>query len=168
VRHLLGKHQHLRPEKRTDLIQSLLEGDFNHAQRLLPVDKKSPTVIGLVVTAVGAFLPSSSSAESLKKEMKVLAAQQSDSQFLLELKGVDDEDLLSVVQDIEALAHYLFSSLIDETVEAMARTVTAMQQKHCRRSIRDELNRKEMNLKNKVLVEFIRELNAQSTRGKDS
>ncbi len=178
VRYLLGKHRHLRPERRADLIQSLLEDDFNHVLWLLQDDEISP-VFGLLVAAVGALLSrgvelepdallSPVIAESLKREMKVLAAQLSDSQFLLELKGVDDEDLLSVVQDIEALAHYLFSSLIDETVEAMARTVTTMQQKHCRRSIRDELNRKEMNLQNKVLVEFIRELNAQSTRGQDS
>jgi len=217
VRYLLGKHRHLRPERRADLIQSLLEDDFNHVLWLLQDDEISP-VFGLVVAAVGALLYfffrsidvrwggaaflcalaylatrmappkarvrepvrpggvelepdallSPVIAESLKREMKVLAAQLSDSHFLLELKGVDDEDLLSVVQDIEALAHYLFSSLIDKTVEAMARTVTAMQQKHCRKSIRDELNRKEMNLQNKVLVEFIRELNAQSTRGQDS
>ncbi len=168
VRHLLGKHQHLRPEKRTDLIQSLLEGDFNHAQRLLPDDKKSPTVIGLVATAVNALLPSSSSAESLKKEMKVLAAQQSDSQFLLELKGVDNKELLPMIQDIETLVYSLHSSLIDKTVGAMTHTVVAMQQEHRKRAILDELKNEGMKLRNEVLVEFIRGLNVQLARQQDS
>jgi hypothetical protein len=168
VRHLLGKHQHLRPGKRTDLIQSLLEGDFNYAQRLLSNDKKSPTVMGSVVTAVGALLPSLSSAESLKKEMKVLAAQQSDSQFLLELKGVDNKELLSMIQDIETLVHSLHSSLIDKTVGAMTHTVVAMQQEHRKRAIQDELKNEEMKLRNEALVEFIRELNVQSARRQDS
>jgi hypothetical protein len=168
VRHLLGKGQHLRSERRADLIQSLLDGNFNDAQQLLQDEKKSSTVFGLVVRGVSSLLTSPSSAQSLKSEMKVIAAHLSDSQFLLELKGIDDQQLLPMKQDIEALAHSLLSSIIDKTVGVMTHEVVAMQQEHCRRAIWDELKRDEMKLRNEVLVEFIRELNARSARPQDS
>jgi len=217
VRYLLGKHRHLRPERRADLIQSLLEDDFNHVLWLLQDDEISP-VFGLVVAAVGAFLYflfrsidvrwggaaflcalaylatqmaspkarvrepvrpggvelepdallSPVIAESLKREMKVLAAQLSDSQFLLELKGVDNKELLPTIQDIETLVHSLHSSLIDKTVGALTHTVVAMQQEHRKRAIQDELKNEEMKLRNEVLVGFIRGLNVQLARRQDS
>ncbi|KAH9963060.1 hypothetical protein BJV74DRAFT_880022 [Russula compacta] len=168
VRHLLGKHRRLRPETRAELVRSLLGGDFNRAQRVLPDDKKTSSMLTkLVVTAVGALLPSPgpSSSESLKREMKVLSARISDSQFLLEIKGFEDEDLRPKIQDIEGLAHSLLSSSIDATVRAMSYSVVAMQQEVCRRSLRREIESEKMKLQNEALVAFIRELNAQSTGG---
>ena len=167
VQHLKN-HQRLRPERRADLIRSLLKGDFDHAQRLLLDDKKSTTVIGIVLSTVGTLLPSPKRTKPLKKEMKGFAAQLSDSEFLLQLKSIDDKELLPRIQRIEVMAHSLLSSLIDKTVESMAHEMAAMQQEHYRRAIRDELGTEEMSLQNKVLVKFIRELNAHSAGRQDS
>jgi hypothetical protein len=125
-------------------------------------------VFDLVARGVGSLLTSSSSTESLKSEMKVIATHLSDSEFLLELKGMDDQQLLPMKQDIEALAYSLLSPIIDKIVGAMTHEVAAMQQEHCSRAILDELNREEMKLRNEVLVEFIRELNAQPAMPQDS
>jgi len=167
VRHLLGKHQDLHPGRRADLIQSLLEGDFNGAQRLLPAEERAPTMFGFVATAVGSLLTYPSD-EPLKSAMKVLSSHLSDSQFLLELKDVDDKDLLSVIQEIEALAHSLLSSLIDKTIGNMTHEMVAMQQEHCRRVIRDQLKSEATKRQNESLVELIHVLNAQSARRRDS
>lgn len=100
--------------------------------------------------------------------MKDFAARLSDSQFLIELKSLDDKELLARIQDIEDIAHSLLTSLIDKTVESMAHTMAATQQENCRSAIREELGIEEMKLRNEVLVGFIRDLNAQSVGRKDS
>jgi hypothetical protein len=167
VRHLLKEHQDLHPGRRADLIQSILGGDFNGAQRFLPAEEKSPTVFGLVTTAFGSLLTYPSD-EPLKSEMKVISARLSDSRFLLELKDVDDKDLRSVIQEIEALAHSLLSSLIDKTIGNMTHEILAMQQEHCRRAIRDQLKSEATKRQNELLVNLIHVLNAQSARRRDS
>jgi len=168
VQHLKEHNKHLRPERRADLIKSLLRGDFDHAQQLLSDDKKSATMLGFLFSVFSTRLPSPSGSESLKEEMKGFAAQLCDSQFLLQLKSLDDKELLPIIQNIETIAHSLLSSLIDETVESMAHEMAAMQQEHCRSAILDGLRIEYMKLRNKVLVEFIRKLNAQSAGRQDS
>lgn len=166
VQHL-KKHQRLRPEKRADLIQSLLQGDFDHAQRLLSDDKKPAAMVRFVFSAVVTFLPSPSDAESLKNEMKRFAAQLPDSQFLSQLKSIDDVELLPIMQDVETIAHSLLSSLIDETVESMTHKMAVTQQEHYNRAIQDKFRIEEVELRNKLLVEFIQGLNAQSAGHQD-
>lgn len=164
VQHL-KKHQRLRPERRADLIQSLLQGDFDHAQRLLSDDKKSAAVFRFVFSTL---LPSPSDAVSLKNEMKAFAAQLADSRFLSQLKSIDDQELLPIIQHIEIIAYSQLSSLIDGTVESMIHEMAAMQQGHFRGAIQDELKIEEVKLQNEARVELIRELNAQSARRQDS
>lgn len=167
----LKEHQHLRPERRADLIQSLLQGDFDRAQRLLSDDKKPATILRIIFPSLGTRLPSHSGAEPLKKKMKDFATQLSDSQFLFQLKGLDDKEVVPKIQNIEILAHSLLSSLIDETVDSMTHEMVVRQQDNCRSAIRDELRIEGMKLQNEVLVEFIRELNelnAQSAGRQDS
>lgn len=169
MQHLLGKHQRLRRKKRAKLVQSLLGSDFVSAQRILQ-ESRRPSVVfvkTLVATAVGARPPSTSDNESLKREMKSLSARISDSQFLLEMQGVNDEALHSIIQEIEALSHSLLSSLIDTAVVAMSHAVMAMQQDAFRRNIEREIESDEMKRRNEELVGFIRELNAQSAWRKD-
>ncbi len=169
VQHVLGKHQRLRRKKRAKLVQSLLGSDFVSAQRILQ-ESRRPSVVfvkTLVATAVGARPPSTSDNESLKREMKSLSARISDSQFLLEMQGVNDEALHSIIQEIEALSHSLLSSLIDTAVVAMSHAVMAMQQDAFRRNIEREIESDEMKRRNEELVGFIRELNAQSAWRKD-
>jgi hypothetical protein len=123
-------------------------------------------MFGFVATAVGSLLTYPSD-EPLKSEMKVLSARLSDSQFLLGLQDVDDKDLLSMIQEIEALAHSLLSSLIDKTAGNMTHEMAVMQQEHCRRAIRDQLKSEATKRRNESLVGFIRVLNAQSARRQD-
>lgn len=167
VQHLLGKHQRLRRKKRAKLVQSLLRGDFNSAQRILEEPKRSSVVFTLVASAVGACPPQPSNDETLKREMKSLSARLSDSQFLLELKDVNDELLRPMIQEIEGLSHSLLSPLIDTTVGAMADAVTALQKDVFKRNIQHDIESDEMKRRNEELAGFVRELNAQSAWRKD-
>ncbi|KAF8490269.1 hypothetical protein F5888DRAFT_1910021, partial [Russula emetica] len=168
VQHLLGKHQRLRRKKRAKLVQSLLRGDFNSAQRILGEPKRPSIVFTLVATAVGACPPSPSNDETLKGEMKSLSARLSDSQFLLEMKDVNDEVLQPMIQEIQALSHSLLSPLIDTTVGAMARAVMELQQDVFRRNIQHDIERDEMKRRDEEFAGFVRKLNAQSAWRKDS
>ncbi|KAF8490084.1 hypothetical protein F5888DRAFT_1808365 [Russula emetica] len=168
VQHLLGKHQRLRRKKHAKLVQSLLRGDFNSAQRILGEPKRPSIVFTLVATAVGACPPSPSNDETLKGEMKSLSARLSDSQFLLEMKDVNDEVLQPMIQEIQALSHSLLSPLIDTTVGAMARAVMELQQDVFRRNIQHDIERDEMKRRDEEFAGFVRKLNAQSAWRKDS
>ena len=163
VRYLLGKHRNLRPGRRADIIQSLLGGNFSSAQRLLPSEERSSTVFGFLATTVGSLLTNPDN-EQFKGKMMALSARLSDSQFLLELKDVDDKDLVLAIQEIEALTHSIVSSLIDKTVGNMTEEMVATQQEHCRRAINAQLKSEATKRRNESLVEFIRALNAQSAR----
>lgn len=124
-------------------------------------------MVRFVFSAVVTFLPSPSDAESLKNEMKRFAAQLPDSQFLSQLKSIDDVELLPIMQDVETIAHSLLSSLIDETVESMTHKMAVTQQEHYNRAIQDKFRIEELELRNKLLVEFIQGLNAQSAGHQD-
>lgn len=162
VQHILGKHPRLRRKKRAKLIQSLLRGDFNSAQRILEEQKRSSVVFSFVASAVGACSPPPSDDETLEGEMKSLSARLSDSQFLLEMKDVNDEVLRPMIREIEALSHSLLSPLIDTTVGAMTHAVMALQKDVFRRNIQHDIENDEMKRQNQGLAEFVRELNAQS------
>ncbi|KAH9976971.1 hypothetical protein BJV77DRAFT_566984 [Russula vinacea] len=99
--------------------------------------------------------------------MKSLASRLSDSQFLLEMKGVHDEVLRPTICDIEVLSRSLLSSLIDRTADAMARAAAEMQQEIFRRTIQYEIESEEIEQRNEALKEFIRKLNAQLALRKD-
>ena len=167
VQHLLGKHQRLRRKKRTKLVQSLLRGDFDKAQRILEESKRSSVVFALVASAVGACPPPPSNDGTLKGEMKNLSVRLSDAQFLLDMRDVNDEVLRPMIQETEALSHSLLSPLIDTTVDAMAQAVMALQQDAFRRNIQHDIESDEMKRRNGELAGFIRELNAQSAPRKD-
>ncbi|KAI0302897.1 hypothetical protein B0F90DRAFT_1935607 [Multifurca ochricompacta] len=160
VRHLLTKHRHLPYETRVEIKQALLKGDFHRAQRMLPkADEKKRS--NVVAWAVGSFLYSSGP-ESLKAEMRTLAASIPDSQFLIELKNVEDKDLRPWVQEVEDLVHDQFMSLIDAITKTVTRAVLAMQQEHCRNTIHREIESERRKLLSDALVEFIRVINKQS------
>jgi hypothetical protein len=155
VRHLLGKHPRLRPERRTQLVQSLLSDDFDNAQSILQESNMFSSFITLVTSP---FRPSPSDGGSLKREMKSRAARISDSQFLLEM-DVGDEVLRPMIEEMEILSHFLLSSIIDTTVGTMARVVVTMQREVFSRNLRHEIENGERRLQSEALVEFIRNLN---------
>lgn len=163
VLHLLEKHRRLRPEKRDQLVQSLLNGDFNSAQNILQETKTFSAILTIIPPPILPFFLSPSDGRSLKKDMKRLTVHSSDSQFLLKIKDVHDEVLQPKIRDIEALTHSILLSLIDTTVGTMTREVTAMKQEVFRRTIQHEIKSEEMKLRNEALQEFIQKLNAAST-----
>jgi hypothetical protein len=171
ARHLLEKHRRLSPEKRVQLIQSLLNGDFDGAHGILQETKRfsTSTVLTIVASPFNGFFssPRDSPGGALKKEMKAFTARLSDSQFLLDMKGVHEEALQPIIQDIEALSHALLSSSIDITVGAMAREVAEIQQDASRRTIQHDFENEEMKLQNKALREFIHRLNTCSAARKE-
>lgn len=169
VQHLLGKYPRLRPERRTQLVQSILRGDFDNAQVILQAQesKRLWSVLTLVTSPLSIFLPSPSDKGSLKKEMKSLAAHISDSQFLLEMKYMDDEVLRPMIQDIETLSHSLLSSIIDATARTVAHEVVAMQLEVFRKNLQHEIESGERKLQSEALEEFIRKLNTLSAGPRD-
>ena len=72
VQHLLGKHQRLRRKKRAKLVQSLLRGDFDRAQRIPEEPKRSSVVFIPVASAFGACSPPPSSDEIFKRRNEEL------------------------------------------------------------------------------------------------
>ena len=131
IRSLLEKHQPLHPEMRSDLIQKTLEGKFWHVQQILTKleDKKSPNV-GPRGTG-SRFLGPFSSDDALKREMKRLAANVSDSQFLLDIKKIGDEEMRTLIEQVENLAYEELGYSIDNAVETMTLIVLDMQKKIC-------------------------------------
>lgn len=171
ARHLLEKHRRLSPEKRAQLVQSLLNGDFDGAHGILQETKRlsTSTVLTIVASPFNGFFssPRDSPGGALKKEMKTFAARLSDSQFLLDMKGVHEEALQPLIHGIEDLAHSLLSSSVDITVDAMALEVVEIQQEAFRRTIQYEVESEEMKLQNKALREFIQGLNECSAARKE-
>jgi hypothetical protein len=166
VRHLLDKHQNLPTETRSELIQALLKGDFYRAQYLLSKTdgKKSADSGGWGV----GNLFSGSSGDYLNRDIRMLAGNISDSQFLVDMNGITDTETRSAIQEIEALAHAQLATAIDATVKAMTRNILAMQLDYCTRSIQHEMESDGRKSLNKALADFIRDVNAQSTGRGDS
>jgi len=176
VRHLLGKNQDLDPEKRAELIQALLsEGSNLHeARKMLPNSEKKKES-GLIAKAMRVVQPffggqsgTDSEEEVLKKEMKKIASDVSDSQFLLGLKSIEIEGLQPAIQEAETLAHTSLSSSIDHMVKKMTHAVLHMQQDSCKKEIQKEIQTKAAGALSKALVNFIRDLNAKSAGRKNS
>ena len=165
VRHLLDKHQNLPTETRSELVQALLKGDFYRAQHLLSKadGKKSADSGGW---GVGNLF--GGSGDYLNREMRVLAGDVSDSQFLLDINGTTDTETRSAIQEIEAVAHAKLASAVDATVKAMTRNVLAMQLDYCTRSIQHEMEGKGRKSLKNALADFIRDVNTQSSRRRDS
>lgn len=170
VKHLLEKHPRLRPERRTQLVQSLLTGDFDSAQSILREPKWHSPISSLLTSTLNAFLPPPSdggTSESLKKEMKSLVAQISDSEFLLKMKDVNDEVLQPMIQELEILFLSLLSSIIDTTAGTMAHAVVAKQLEILQRKLQDQIESEERRLQAEELVVFIRKLNTLSAGRRD-
>ena len=77
--------------------------------------------------------------------MRALAGKVPNLQLLLIMKGIEDDDLRSAVEELEVLAHERLASSIDATVKIMVHAVLIMQQVHCERSIRHEMESNEGN-----------------------
>lgn len=169
IRFLLEKHRPLPPDMRSDLIQKILiEGNFWHAQQILTKleDNKLPSV-GMRGTG-SRFHGPFGSEDILKREMKKLAASVSDSQFLLDIKVLEDEEMRNTIDQVDHLVYEHLGYSIDSVVEVMTRIVLDMQKKQCRKSLKQEIESKEKELLKAALTKFIGDINALSAGQKDS
>ncbi|KAI0253465.1 hypothetical protein BJV78DRAFT_1153081 [Lactifluus subvellereus] len=166
LRYLFRKYHRLVSEGRAELIKTVLfEGNFRRAQQIiLKMDNKKQSS----TDTWSLFSGSGGSEDSLEREMRTLAAKVPDSQFLVVMKGVEDDDMRSAIEELESFAHKQLASSIDATVKTMARAVLTMQQEHCERSIQHEMESEERKSRSNALVKFIQDINAQSVGRRDS
>ena len=157
--HLLREHRDVSPKKRAELINTLLsEDDLRHAQQVIKKSEKNkePGKTSRL------SWPKATDEESLRKEMKKIASGISDSDFLLGLKGIEDEDLKDPIQEVVALANTQLSSSVDATVNKLTHTVLRMQQDECKYHIRLEVETERRKVLDSALVDFIRDINKNS------
>jgi len=164
--HLQRDHRDIAPKQRIELINALLsEDDLRHAQQVINKSekKKEPkkTSWFSTITSILAW-PKVTDEESLRKEMKKIANDIPDSDFLLGLKGIEDEDLKDPIQNVVSLAHTQLSSSVDATVKKLTHAVLRMQQDECKRNIQHEIETEERKVLGGALVNFIREVNKNS------
>jgi hypothetical protein len=88
----------------------------------------------------------------------------SDSDFLRELEGMQDQGLSTPIHDVMVLVHAYLSSLIDATVNTMTYAVLQMQQEECKKSVRHEIETEEKKALDDILVKFIRDVNLKTAR----
>jgi hypothetical protein len=176
VCHLLEKHPDLASSKRTGLIQAFLsEEDFRRAQELFPKNNRTKdhgksswwsfsTVTGFFSGSKG----TQADPESLKKELRKITSDATDSDFLLQLKGIDDKDLeTSIRQAVDAACTQLSSS-IDSSVKKMTHDVLRMQQDECKAHLQRGKEVAEEKALRGLLMEFIRNVNKISARRENS
>jgi len=169
VRHLLEKHPEVGPGKRAELIQAVLSGDiFQRAQQIFPKSDKnnqSGNTSSLWSTVTGFFSVSKETDEvSLRTDVKKITSSVSDSDFLLQLKGVDNKDLEAAIQVAIDLACSQLSSSIDTAVKKMTHAVLQMQEDECKRSMQRDMEteeRKELDGKHTDFIHAINEVSAR-------
>jgi hypothetical protein len=179
LHHFLKDDRQLAPETRAELLQALLsEGDLRQAQQIFTKPEKakghgntawlkyilavaplswirgtgqSPRTenSGLKGTDVG----------SLRKEMKKIANDLSDSEFLLKLNGMEDEVLKAPIQEAVLLAQMALSSSVDATVGAIADTLLRKKQEEQEMEVRRDIETDKKRMLSKACVNFIREAN---------
>lgn len=167
VRYLLEKYPELAPEKRTELIHAVLsEDNLQRAQQIFPrPDKDNHSGKPSLISKLIGFFSGSEETdeESLRKELKEKTSGVSDSNFLLQLKGVDDKELKAPIQATVDLACGQLSSSIDTTVKKMTHAVLRMQLDECRRSMQREIEMEERKVLGGILLDFIQVINKIST-----
>ena len=157
--HLLREDRDITPKKRTELIDALLsQDDLRDAQRVLNNSEKSTEP----VKSSRSSLLSATAKGSLREEMNRVANNVSDSNFLLELRGIEDEDLKNPIQEVVALAKMQLSLSVDATVKKLTRAVLRMQQDECKRTLQREIETEQRKVLGGMLVNFIRDINENS------
>lgn len=173
VRHLLEKHPEVDPGKRSELIQAVLfEDNLRRVQQISPEsneNNKSGIISSLWSTFTGLISGSKVTDEkSLRSEVKMITSSVSDSNFLLQLKGVDDKDLEAAIQVVVDLACSQLSSSIDTAVKKMTHAVLRMQDDECKRSMKREVETEERKELSGRLADFIHTVNEVSARRRTS
>ena len=174
VRHLLEKHPQVVPGKRAELIQAIFsEDNIQRAQKILPPKSDKTNQPGktssLWLTITRFFSGSKETDEELlQSEVKKITKSVSDSEFLLQLKHVDDKDLEAAIQMAVDLACTQLSSSIDTAVKKMTHRVLQMQQEECKKSMQREIEAEKRKEVGGKLADFIHAINEVSARRRTS
>lgn len=166
MRHVLEKYPELSPGEHAELIQAVLsEGDLRRTQQHFPKSNKSNQSgkSSFLLSAITGFFSGAKETdeEALRADVKKMSSI-SDSNFLLQLKGVHDKELEVPIQTAVDLACSQLSSSIDTTVERMTHAVLQMQQDECNRRTRLEIETETRDLLNGKLADFIQVINKVS------
>jgi hypothetical protein len=94
--------------------------------------------------------------------MKKIADDISDSDFLLELKSIQDEGLKDPIQEVVAIANTQLSSSIDSMMRKLTHAVLRMQQDECKKNVQLEIESNERQALGSALISFIRDINKYS------
>ena len=175
VSHLLKKHPDLPPRIRTMLIQAFpIECDLRRTRHVRPEDNinnkpgKLPQLSSF--SRIVALFSGSTGTdeESLRKELKKITSGVTDSDFLLQLKGINDKDLEAPIRRVVDLActQLLFS--IDAAVKNLTLAVLRMQQDECKGSTQRGIEAEEREVLRGMLLKFIRDVNRISARRETS
>lgn len=170
VLHVLKEFPYLPGSRqRTELVLALLSADdFRNAQQIrLKYDKGN----GPQKTTWFSWLPSprfltwskGTDEESLPKEATQIKSDISDSDFLHELKGIQDTDLADPIHEAFALVYSHLSSLINTTVKKATRAVSRMQQDERKKTVRREIEVEERRALDRIVANFIRDVNQNSS-----
>jgi hypothetical protein len=166
IHHVSEKYPELAPERRTELVQAALSGNnLQRAQQIFPKpDKNNQPGSTSVLQKLTGFLsgPRGTDEELLRKNLKKITNGVSDSDFLLQLKDVDDKDLEVPIQAAVDLACGQLSSSIDTAVKKMSYAVLKMQQDECKRSLQREIETEGWKELRNIFVNFIQAINRVS------
>jgi hypothetical protein len=175
VSYLLKKNPDLPSDKRTKFIRAfLIEDNLRRTRHLHPENDinnepgKSPP-LSMFSRIVGLFSGSTGTdEESLRKELKKITSGVTDSDFLVQLKGIADKDLEAPIRRVVDLACTQLSILIDTAVNKMTHAVLRMQQEECKRSVQRRVEAEEKGALRSVLSKFIGDVNKISARRENS
>jgi hypothetical protein len=172
IRHVSEKYPELAPEKRTGLVQAALsEDNLQPAHHIFPKpNTNSQSGSTSVLRKLTGFLSGSwgTDEELLRKDLKKITNGVSDSDFLLQLKDVDDKDLEAPIQAAVDLACGQLSSSIDTAVKKMSSAVLRMQTDECKRSLQREIETEERKELGDIFVNFSQAINIASAGRRSS
>jgi len=170
VWHLREKKGRLDQGLRSTLVQVLLlEHNLQLAMQSLEEAGDNTNRPGIVTRTVS-FLSGSRDEETFKNQMREIAAELPDSQFLqrLDSESIDDNDLRFTVQIAKVIAQKKLSSSIDAVVKRMTDAVLAMKYDQCGMYAKREVENEEKRVLDDARIEFIGEINKKSAGRRNS
>ena len=157
--------------ERTELVLALLSADdLRDAQQIRAKYEKGkgpqkPAWLSWLPSPKLPFLTWSKPTDekSLQKEETLIKSDISDSDFLRELKDIQDTDLADPIHEAFALVYSHLSSLIDTTVNKATRAVLRMQQNERQKIVKGENEEEESRALGHIAANFIRDVNQNSS-----
>lgn len=97
-----------------------------------------------------------------------MADKISDSQFLLDINNVADQEMRIIINQVNDLVYKQLISSIDKTAKTISRVLLDTKQLRREKSIQHELESQEKKLQRSGLTEFVRDINELCVERGDS